>query len=87
MPKLYGNRWKLLDAPPLGQGGQSEVFRASDTRGELGGEFALKRVKNPKRHDRFRNEIEAIQRLSHPNVIKLIDHSALSESDFAEEKQ
>lgn len=87
MPKLYGNRWKLIDAPALGQGGQSDVFRAIDMTGGLAGEFALKRVNNPKRHDRFRNEVEAIKRLSHPNIITLIDHSALSEGDTAEEKQ
>ena len=87
MSKLYGSRWKLLDAPPLGQGGQSRVFRVVDIKGEFVGEFALKRVENPKRHDRFRNEVEAIRRLSHPNIIKLIDHSALAESNSGEEKQ
>ena len=71
MSKLYGNRWKLLNAPPLGQGGQSDVFRVIDTKGEFAGEFAPKRVKNPKRHDRFRSEVEAIKRLSHPNMSRL----------------
>jgi serine/threonine protein kinase len=87
MSKLYGNRWKIVDAPALGQGGQSDVFRAIDVNGGLTGEFALKRVKNPKRHDRFRNEVEAVKRLSHPNIVTLIDHSALTEADIAEEKQ
>ena len=87
MSRLYGGRWQLLNAPRLGSGGQSEVFRAKDTSGQLQGEFALKRVGSPKRHERFRREIDAIKRLSHPNIIKLIDHSALDDASTAEEKQ
>jgi len=75
--KLYGGRWKTGDG--LGQGGQGHVFRAVDTTKQLPGEFALKRVLNPERRERFRNEIDATKRLSHPNIIRLIDHSALSE--------
>ena len=74
---LYGGRLKTGDG--LGQGGQGHVFRAIDTTNQLEGEFALKRVLNPERHDRFRNEIDATKRLSHSNIIKLIDHSALGE--------
>jgi hypothetical protein len=81
---LYGGRWKTGDG--LGEGGQGHVFRAVDTSGALAGEFALKRVRNPKRHERFRNEIEATKRLSHPNIIKLIDHSALDEAAGADER-
>ena len=86
MPKttLYGGRWKTGDG--LGQGGQSHVFRAVDVTGQLPGEFALKRVLNPKRQERFRNEIEAIKRLSHANIIKLIDYSALSETSLNEDR-
>ena len=83
MPKTYGGRWKTGDG--LGQGGQGHVFRAVDITGRLTGEFALK-VLNPERHDRFCNEIEAIKRLSHPNIINLIDHSALSETTLGEDR-
>jgi serine/threonine protein kinase len=72
---LYGGRWKTGNG--LGEGGQSHVFRAMDTTNQLSGEFALKRVRNPERHERFRNEIDATKMLSHPNIIRLIDHSAL----------
>jgi len=82
---LYGGRWKTIGA--LGEGGQGRVFRAVDTTGQLPGEFALKRVRRPERHERFRNEIEATKRLSHPNIISLIDHSALSETSIAPEEQ
>ena len=77
MAKICSERWKMVDKPTLGQGGQSRVFHVVDVRGELEGEFALKRVLKPVRVERFRNEIEAIKRLNHPNIIKLVDHSAL----------
>jgi len=84
--KIYGGRWRLLDKPPLGQGGQATVFRVSDETGVYQEDLALKRVQNPKRHDRFVREIEAIKRLTdpktqeaHPNIISVIDHSALDD--------
>jgi serine/threonine protein kinase len=86
MSKLYGNRWKLVGKPSLGQGGQSEVFRAIDTQVADSVECALKRVLNPARHDRFRKEVEAIKQLDHPNIITLIDHSALDAGAGAEKQ-
>jgi serine/threonine protein kinase len=80
---LYGGRWKIGDG--LGQGGQSHVFRAIDSSGQLQGEFALKRILNRERRDRFYNEIEATKNLSHPNIIKLIDHSGLDSASFDDE--
>ena len=49
------------------------------------GEFALKRVPHINRHEQFRREVEAIKRsqiihAAHPNIISLIDHSALDET-------
>ena len=86
MTTIYGKRWKTLDAAPLGQGGQGRVFRVIDLRDEQRGEFALKRVLNPERRERFRSEIEAIKRLDHPSIVKLVDHSAL-DAVAGEEKQ
>jgi serine/threonine protein kinase len=85
--RIYGNRWKIADAPRLGSGGQSEVFRVVDLRAEHEGEFALKRVYNAKRHARFRREIEAVKGFSHPNIIKLVDHSALDDLEENAEQQ
>jgi serine/threonine protein kinase len=87
MGKVYGGRWRITTDPRLGQGGQSEVFPAVDESGQLEGKYALKRVLNPERRGRFRVEIEAIRRLRHPNVIALIDHSALEVSDTDDERQ
>ena len=47
----------------------------------------LKRVINPHRHERFKREIEAIKTLSHPSIVRLIDHSALDDSNGQIEKQ
>jgi serine/threonine protein kinase len=85
--KLYGNRWKIGSASSLGEGGQSHIYRVTDTRSEFEGEYALKRVKNPERRERFRNEVEAIKRLTHPNIIRLIDHSALDDLTGSDDKQ
>lgn len=63
MAKVYGNRWETVSS--LARGGQGEVFRVKDKQGEFPDELALKRVLNPKRHDRFRGEVEAIKRLDH----------------------
>jgi len=78
--KLYGNRWKIKSSG-LGRGGQSEVFTVTDATGLLQGEYALKRVLNVSRRQRFRQEIDAIKRLRHPNIISLIDHSLLETED------
>ncbi len=86
MANLYGGRWRTTGSR-LGQGGQSEVFRVVDESEQLEGEYALKRVLNRKRHERFRTEIDAIRRLKHPNIVTLIDHSALDVSDGEVEQQ
>lgn len=81
MAKLYGARWRLVDGPELGRGGQGKVLRVVDTTGEHQGEFALKRVKYRKRDDRFRREIAAVTLLRHRNIISLVDHSALHDTN------
>ncbi len=86
MAKLYGGRWRVVSGD-LGEGGQSVILRVVDDYGEYNGEFALKRIRNPWRHQRFQNEITAIKRLEHPNIIKLIDHSALDDVNSNNDKQ
>jgi serine/threonine protein kinase len=93
MAKVYGGRWQLIDGPTLGHGGQGTVFRVKDISGEHHGEFALKRVPDINRRERFRREIDAIKRLTdpethqaHPNIISLIDHSALDDTKYPEKQ-
>lgn len=85
MGKVYGQRWEIERT--LASGGQAEVFVARDITSSSADPVALKRVKNPNRHPRFRNEVAAIKKLNHPNIIKLIDHSALDAGADLPEKQ
>ncbi|MBN8974501.1 MAG: serine/threonine protein kinase [Rhizobiales bacterium] len=70
----YG-KWDIVDA--IDEGGQAHVYRVKDRTGGQPGLFALKRLRNGKRIDRFRNEVEAVAALKHANVMPLIDKSAL----------
>ena len=79
MAKVYGGRWQLVDKPELGRGGQGAVFRVTDRSGVLQGEFALKRVPDVNRRERFRREIEAIKRLTDPDT-----SSSASQYHFAD---
>lgn len=77
-PKIYGARWKIVSsAAVLGSGGQGTVMKVTDLSGEHPGEWALKLVRGNRRTRRFENEVKALTKLAHPNIIKLIDHSAL----------
>jgi serine/threonine protein kinase len=83
--KMYGNRWEIERS--LSGGGQADVFVARDRQNSTSELVALKRIRNPNRHPRFKNEVAAIERLDHPNIIKLIDHSALDTVSDSPEKQ
>jgi formylglycine-generating enzyme required for sulfatase activity len=66
--------YRILDL--LGEGGMGRVFRALHTR--LGREVALKVIRreklaNPMTVRRFRQEIQAVAQLSHPNVVLAFD--------------
>lgn len=66
--------YRVLDL--LGEGGMGRVFRALHTR--LGREVALKVIRreklaNPLTVRRFRQEIQAVAQLSHPNVVMAFD--------------
>lgn len=70
-PKQWG-RW-MATGPNLFKGGQGLLYPVEDTRGILMGEFLLKELMNLKRVERFDREIEVLQRISHPNVMDLVD--------------
>jgi serine/threonine protein kinase len=73
--KTYGNRWQTIRT--LTEGGQAQIFLVEDRTGSYAEPCVLKRVLNPTRDGRFHDEIAAVKILSHPNVVKLLDHSAL----------
>lgn len=63
-------QWTLGEA--LGEGGQAHVYHA--TRPDDEKQYALKRLKNKKRLDRFKKEIDALKKLQHPGIIEIVDY-------------
>jgi hypothetical protein len=51
----YG-RWKL-EGKTIGRGGQGQVELVSDTSEQEKGKFALKKLKDDRRKDRFQREV------------------------------
>ena len=80
------DRYNIIDL--LGQGGMATVYRAYDTRLER--EVALKVI----RHEafppdvlqnelkRFEREAKSLARLSHPNIVKVLDYGEYEGSPF-----
>jgi len=80
MSSVYGDRWQVVES--LGEGGQAHTFLVTDIRGEGETRYVLKRLKNIKRIDRFKREIEAVRNLSHKNIVRLIDFDLGAERPY-----
>ena len=81
--QLVANRYEIEGV--LGMGGMSTVFRARDN--VLGRRVALKVLHEQHSHDaeyveRFRREARAIARLSHPNIVTVIDRGEFDGSQY-----
>jgi serine/threonine protein kinase len=76
--QCFGNRWENIKQ--IGQGGQSHVFLVSDKTGKLAGNYVLKRLLNPKRIDRFEQEIKAGMELNHDQIAPILDFSYESQT-------
>jgi serine/threonine protein kinase len=87
MANVYGGRWQIASAKPLAKNAQAEILRVTDNRNKFEGDYALKCVLRPARQERFRREIAAVTQLRHPNVIGLVDASALNDATGSPEKQ
>lgn len=79
MAKKYG-KWEIVES--LSEGGQGHIFLVRAEDGTPSGTFALKRLKNRERIGRFRTEIEAGLRLSHPNVLRVVDYDLEGASPY-----
>ncbi len=55
------------------EGGQAHTFLVKDIRGATQSLYVLKRLKNIKRLERFKREIEAVRNLNHENLVRFID--------------
>ncbi|MCJ7796790.1 MAG: protein kinase, partial [Thermoleophilia bacterium] len=80
---LYQGRYLL--GPVLGKGGTCTVYRAWDT--DLQRHVAIKRLEPPLSLDpharaRFNREGKAIARLSHPNLVTLIDRGTTETEEY-----
>ena len=80
MPKIYGDRWEIVK--PLAEGGQAHTFLVIDKKGQGETQYVLKRLKNIKRLDRFKKEVEAVRNLTHENIVKLIDFDLEAETPY-----
>ncbi|MBN3939535.1 MAG: hypothetical protein V7L21_02900 [Nostoc sp.] len=59
---LFGNRWEKTKAEAFGQGGQGSIYLVKDINNPTSNKvFALKKLNNPKRLSRFRQEVKSIQ--------------------------
>ncbi len=72
---VYAERWQVIGDRPLGEGGQAQTWLVRDLHGDPSARYALKRLKNVTRVERFEQEIEAVKTLNHPNVLSLVDYS------------
>jgi eukaryotic-like serine/threonine-protein kinase len=82
-PELFQDRYELGEV--LGRGGTCTVVRAWDTR--LHRYVAMKRLLPPLSEDphartRFNREGRAIARLSHPNLVTLIDRGSTESEEY-----
>ena len=72
--RLENGRYHVLSL--LGRGGMGAVYKARDDK--LGADVVLKVPRpellvHPQAAERFRREIKALVRLSHPHIVKVID--------------
>jgi len=70
--RVLRDRYRVLE--PISAGAMGAVYRALD--GETGSEVALKQSTNPHHDQRFEVEARLLASLSHPRVVKIIDHFA-----------
>lgn len=78
--QIYGGRWKTENS--LGEGGQAHTFLVTDEKGEGETLYVLKRLKNIKRLERFKREVEAIRNLTHENIVRLVDFDLEAEKPY-----
>ena len=68
---VFGDRYDLI--APISSGAMGAVYRALDR--ETGLEVAIKRLLDVKHAARFEIEARLLSSLSHPRVVKVIDHA------------
>jgi len=77
--KDFGPRWEWIS--DFREGGQAHTFKVREKNASDGKTYILKRLKNPKRGDRFDREIQVCRSLDHCNVLKIEDYGNLPGKD------
>src|ERR1700688_3838589 len=78
--KFKPRHWTIQDS--LDQGGQGWAYlvrRVDEVGNQL---YVLKRLKNKDRLARFKQEINALKKLTHPGILKIIATSSEDEEPF-----
>lgn len=73
----FGSRWE--NHGNFKEGGQAHTFKVVDKDDPARSTRILKRLKNPKRSDRFDQEVQAGLVLEHPNILPILDHGELAD--------
>ena len=71
MAQIFGERWQVQEG--LTESGQSWTYLVIDITEAVEGLHVLKRLRNPRRLERFAQEIGALQNLNHENIVSLVD--------------
>lgn len=76
-PPKVPEKWRW--GARINEGGQGVTYHVRDAQGR---QFVGKRLKNLKRLDRFKDELKALSKLDHPNIVKVIDSDLADERPF-----
>lgn len=84
---IFGERWEKVELPHIGEGGQGYIYKVKDLTGEYSYDCVLKVFKGIKRIDRINNEIKALQKLDHPQIVPILDFSITDKEAYFVTKQ
>ena len=84
---IFGERWEKVELPHIGKGGQGYIYKVKDLTGEYSYDCVLKVFKGIKRIDRINNEIKALQKLDHPQIVPILDFSITDKEAYFVTKQ
>ena len=83
MPAPHNTKWEKIRK--LGSGGQGSTFLVKNTENTEESERVLKELRDPGNEqalERFKKEIEIIEKIDHPSIISIIDYSIVSDPPF-----
>ena len=79
---MAANYGKWLVERSLDEGGQAHVYVVRERDSDKQDLFALKRLRSSKRIDRFKAEVDAMNRLNHGNIVQVVDQDLETEKPW-----